>query len=926
MSGNSPVVDCQRGSGSDSATVVATAARLSSKRKLDDYGGPTFSDDEDDAVVSDLVHVRMRKDEPNAVDSSSNGAAGATQPPSSHLNSNSSRVPDVRSGTASPAESTRHELTRSRQMLQFFIKTISGGNTLVFQAHAHDSVQALHERIEAITRIPVTEQRLIYRGKQLQLEQSLAQCSIQNDASLQLVGRLRSTHHPQAWQVLEDLVSVAFRLCCSEKVHEPLKYIKNRLSQYLSMAQKEKTDESGVSHLRVFIPSSAPLSLFMLYNSPVAGNKDIAEESIKYFLNSYPTLLPKNLHIHCSPIVLEFCKFLRRVGVEDPLYILCRSALGSFWENTGGLQESECVDQYVRLKDIYPFLREVAFSLSKDLVLSMESPGNLRPLLDDVCDFKAFLLPVRTTIAKEVYRKGPICASLKEQAAKHPVFGEEIELLRNILTDLLNRMAECLTKVVEDVAGKAKGDSDIVHTRWSQYLAVLKELHGICKLYQGGEEQFWMTLRLRKTAICALVVKYAKRSDDHQWLLEHKDVLDFESRRHLAMMMFPDVKEDYEELHEMLIDRSQLLSESFEYIGRADPDSLHAGLFMEFKNEEATGPGVLREWFFLVCQEIFNPQNALFVACPNDRRRFYPNPASKVDPLHLEYFTFAGRVIALALMHKVQVGIVFDRIFFQQLAGTLPSLEDIRDADPFLYNSCKQILEMDPDFIDSDALGLTFVREVEELGYRNTVELRDGGRNIVVTSKNREEYVNLLIKHRFVISITEQVKHFAKGFGDILSNSVFQTFFFRSLELEDLDWMLHGSESAVSVEDWKAHTEYNGYKETDPQIYWFWKIVGEMSAEQRKVLLFFWTSVKYLPVEGFRGLASRLYIYKSSEPPSRLPSSHTCFYRLCFPPYPSMSVMRGRLNIITQEHVGSSFGTWFAMSLLFLSTVYIGGV
>ena len=49
-------------------------------------------------------------------------------------------------------------------------------------------------------------------------------------------------------------------------------------------------------------------------------------------------------------------------------------------------------------------------------------------------------------------------------------------------------------------------------------------------------------------------------------------------------------------------------------------------------------------------------------------------------------------------------------------------------------------------------------------------------------------------------------------------------FFFQSLELEDLDWMLHGSETAICVDDWKAHTEYNGYKETDPQIFWFWKV------------------------------------------------------------------------------------------------------
>ena len=198
--------------------------------------------------------------------------------------------------------------------------------------------------------------------------------------------------------------------------------------------------------------------------------------------------------------------------------------------------------------------------------------------------------------------------------------------------------------------------------------------------------------------------------------------------------------------------------------------------------------------------------------------------ASKVDPLHLEYFSFAGRVIALALMHKVQVGVVFDRVFFLQLAGMHISLEDIQEADPCLYSSCKKILEMDADFIDSDALGLTFVREVEELGARRVMELCPGGKSIVVNSRNRQEYVNLLIQHRFVTSISEQVYHFSQGFGHILSNSRLQKFFFQSVELEDLDWMLYGSESPICVEGWKAHTEYNGYKENDPQITWFWEV------------------------------------------------------------------------------------------------------
>lgn len=198
--------------------------------------------------------------------------------------------------------------------------------------------------------------------------------------------------------------------------------------------------------------------------------------------------------------------------------------------------------------------------------------------------------------------------------------------------------------------------------------------------------------------------------------------------------------------------------------------------------------------------------------------------ASKVHPLHLDYFTFSGRVIALALMHRVQVGIVLDRVFFKQLAGKNITLEDIQDADPYLYNSCKQMLEMDTDFIDSDALGLTFVREVEELGCRKVVELCPGGKSRVVDSKNREEYVDLLLKDRFVTSISEQVSYFAQGFADILCNAKHQQFFFQSLDLEDFDGMLHGSESAISVEDWKAHTEYKGYKETDPQISWFWEV------------------------------------------------------------------------------------------------------
>ncbi|GLU15655.1 hypothetical protein SLE2022_321280 [Rubroshorea leprosula] len=880
----------------------AVDPRLSSKRKLDDYS-PNFDEDDDDST---LTH-RMRKDDHHHHHHDTNyhdTNHSIHYPLSSAASAATDLAFDYRASCSSfPSFSS----ASSSSWLQFFIRMLSEGNTIVVHADSKDTVKSLHEKIQVMTGIPVFEQRLIYRGKQLQWDRSLADCGIQNDASLHLVGRMRSTNHPQAWQAIDDVISAIRRLCRGDLAPANQKYVNEGLQKFFSLVP-EDGDESAPSHLQIFMTSSAPAFLVMLYMSPIGENKRCADASIKLFLNSCKTSLSKHLHVYCTPVVLEFCKLARKVADEDNLYKLCRSTLGFLLESaadgTVGLKREQEGKGLLLIRDIFPFVSELAETLSNDLKSSIESAFPLRmgiprgPTSSDVCDFVSFLTGLCSAIESAGFQ---IPISIESQ---NKDYDDSVYYLHAIFNDLLNKMDKCLARVEECLSGQESGDG------WHQYLAILKGLDGISKLYEGAEEMFWMVLKPRKSALCALIVRYAGRNDDYRWLFEHKDVIDFESRRHLAMQMFPEVKEDYDELHEMLIDRSKLLEESFEYIARAETESLHAGLFMEFKNEEATGPGVLREWFFLVCQALFNPEIALFSHCPNDHRRFFPNNASKVHHLHLDYFRFAGRVIALALMHKVQVGVVFDRIFFLQLAGMHVSLEDIKEADPCLYSSYKQILTMDADAIDSDDLGLTFVREVEELGSKKVIELRPGGKSIAVNSRNRQEYIDLLIRHQFVTSVSEQVSHFAQGFADILSSSRDQKYFFKALELEDLDGMLYGSESAIAVEDWKAYTEYNGYGENDPQINWFWKIVGKMSVEQRKVLLFFWTSVKYLPIEGFRGLASKLHIYNSQEQDNLLPSSHTCFYRLCLPPYPSMAVMKDRLNVITQEHIGCSFGTW----------------
>ncbi|KAI3871414.1 hypothetical protein MKW98_024583 [Papaver atlanticum] len=62
--------------------------------------------------------------------------------------------------------------------------------------------------------------------------------------------------------------------------------------------------------------------------------------------------------------------------------------------------------------------------------------------------------------------------------------------------------------------------------------------------------------------------------------------------------------------------------------------------------------------------------------------------------------------------------------------------------------------------------------------------------------------------------------------------------FFQATGLKGLDCAILGGDNAILLKDWKAHTMYEGYGETDEQVFWFWKVVEDMSLEQQRQLLF----------------------------------------------------------------------------------------
>ncbi|KAJ8470694.1 hypothetical protein OPV22_025037 [Ensete ventricosum] len=723
--------------------------------------------------------------------------------------------------------------------LQFFVRLLTG-ESLVIHARPTDTVDSVIGRIEKVTGIPGYQQRLIYRGRQLQGDSTLLDSVVKKDTTLQLTCRLRSTDQPTSWRVVSDLISsLCFLNTAAPGTRAHARQwnnvdllVKRFLANTLLDSDSDKKKISA--RLHIFILAGAPSELVKLYLSPVGENRMVAAGAIRFFLTSDPNFLPAHMHLHCAPIVLTLCKMLvASVGRKDRLYVGCRSTLARLLK-LGPPDLVQWTSVHL-LTDLQVFITELV-GLA-DMALSSHTMYISHFVITDLSNF-VFAVHHVTQDLKGT--DGFISKNYFDPGSA--MYETIIGVLHELFLKLLNKVGQCLKRSedIMDLSGLAQCRVQLLN--WWQLLEVLTMVKAFSDLFEGAG-QLLHSLLLEQRRLLNVILRNARRDHNLRWFLKYKDVIDFEARRNLVLMMLPEVKEE-DELHEMLIDRSRLLPESFDYIGQVDATELQGGLFMEFKDEEATGPGVLREWFCLLCQAIFNCDNPLFLPCPRDHRRFFPNPASGVDPLHLEYFSFVGRVIALALMHKVQVGVVFDRVFFLQLAGRSITLEDVRDADPVLYRGCKQLLEMDEAFLDSDALGLTFTRDIEMLGSKTTVvELCPGGKNIIVDSRNREEYVNLLIKHCFVTSISEQIACFAQGFSDFLSNSKDQQFFFNSLDLEDFDRMLGGN-NVLSVNEWKEHTDYDGYKSKDRQICWFWKIVEGMLEEQRRELLFFWTSIR----------------------------------------------------------------------------------
>ncbi|RKP39991.1 hypothetical protein BJ085DRAFT_20779 [Dimargaris cristalligena] len=383
-------------------------------------------------------------------------------------------------------------------------------------------------------------------------------------------------------------------------------------------------------------------------------------------------------------------------------------------------------------------------------------------------------------------------------------------------------------------------------------------------------------------------------------LVHNPKVLEFDNKRNYFNQQLhrrSTDREMYGALH-LNVRRQYVFEDSFHQLqGRSGREIKYGKLAVKFHNEDGVDAGGLtREWFQVLARQMFNLDYALFKSSAVDKVTYQPNPASWVNPDHLTYFKFVGRIIGKAIFDGRLMDCYFTRSFYKHMLGRSVDYRDVEAIDPEYYKSLVWMLENDI----TDLFDLTFSVEVDEFGKKQTIDLKPQGREIAVTEENKLEYVKLVCEQKLTLAIKDQIDHFLTGFHDVIPRDLVQIFNEQELEL-----LISGLPD-IDIDDWKNNTDYHGYNTSSPQIQWFWRAVRSFDQEERAKLLQFVTGTSKVPLQGFIALqgssgVQKFQIHKDFASTARLPCAHTCFNQLDIPLYESYEQLRSQLLLAINE-------------------------
>jgi E3 ubiquitin-protein ligase HUWE1 len=353
------------------------------------------------------------------------------------------------------------------------------------------------------------------------------------------------------------------------------------------------------------------------------------------------------------------------------------------------------------------------------------------------------------------------------------------------------------------------------------------------------------------------------------------------------------------EMVALAVTRATMLPDSVKLIVDLSPERLMDAISVTFRGEEGVDAGgVTRDWFGSLSNELFGTAANLFVPTANGTS-LQVNRHSGTTPDVLRMFRFAGKFMALAIVHQTTINAHLTTSLYKFLIGSELSLRDMEQIDESVARSIGKIL-VEP----VDGLMLDFTVGAVEDGKPVSVELKPGGADIPVTEENKIEYVQLRLNYYFRSYASVQISAFLDGFFEMIPQKKLEMF-----TPEELDLVTCGIPE-IDIEDLQKNCRIiEPYTRRHPVIQAFFSVLRNWKSDDLARLLQFVTGSSQVPAGGFGTFASqgRPFAIAPGGDEHRLPVAHVCANQLDLPPYPSESMMSEKLLCAVRNCSGFGF-------------------
>jgi hypothetical protein len=194
---------------------------------------------------------------------------------------------------------------------------------------------------------------------------------------------------------------------------------------------------------------------------------------------------------------------------------------------------------------------------------------------------------------------------------------------------------------------------------------------------------------------------------------------------------------------------------------------------------------------------------------------------------------------------------------------------------------------------------------------RQESALVEGGKELPLTMDNVDTFAALWAQKALVVNTEEQIRLIRSGMNDVCGGT--DDLITMTNAADDVGWLglqqrLCGS-MITDVGDWERMTDYiirDGISNLVLPVVTslFWELIGELSEEDKRKLLFFWTA-RITPAGGISNLKSRLVLNLVA--PTEQLHVQTCFFELHLPAITNRARMQ--LHIVTMVAHWNQFGT-----------------